>query len=384
MKWPLMHDAVTASDKLALVNFILNSDRYTNGVKVKEFEAEWSKWLGAKHSLMVSSGSTANTLLIAAVKEMFGLKNGDKVVVPACTWVTNISPVFQNGLQPIFCDVNLDNYSFDLDNLKYIAQQHPDVKVVFTTHLMGFPAYTERYKEIFPNAIHLDDLCESHGVKDSHGQKHGANSTGSTFSFYFAHHITTIEGGMISTNNDDLYDLMRMKRSHGMAREAVNPEMYTSRYPDIHKAFLFMTDGYNFRSTELNAVLGLEQLKRLDNYIKVRNMNLELYCELINANPLFHKVHYYPGASNYAFPLIAQEKEVRDKLVKLLDEHDIEHRPVIGGNLLRQPFLKDYQMCTNKDLTNADILHYNGLYIGNSPFVTPTNIRVLQTVLDKL
>jgi len=172
----------------------------------------------------------------------------------------------------------------------------------------------------------LDDLCESHGVKDSHGQKHGANSTGSTFSFYFAHHITTIEGGMISTNNDDLYDLMRMKRSHGMAREAVNPEMYTSRYPDIHKAFLFMTDGYNFRSTELNAVLGLEQLKRLDNYIKVRNMNLELYCELINANPLFHKVHYYPGASNYAFPLIAQEKEVRDKLVKLLDEHDIEHR----------------------------------------------------------
>jgi len=139
MKWPLMHDAVTASDKLALVNFILNSDRYTNGVKVKEFEAEWSKWLGAKHSLMVSSGSTANTLLIAAVKEMFGLKNGDKVVVPACTWVTNISPVFQNGLQPIFCDVNLDNYSFDLDNLKYIAQQHPDVKVVFTTHLMGIP-----------------------------------------------------------------------------------------------------------------------------------------------------------------------------------------------------------------------------------------------------
>ena len=137
MYWPLMEETITLKDRLKMASFVLTSSRLTNGPKVREFEEKWSQWLGVKHSLYVSSGSTANTLLVSSMKEHFGLKDGDKVLVPACTWMTNIAPVIQAGLEPIFCDINLENYSFDLDELKYVAQQHPDIKAVFITHLIG-------------------------------------------------------------------------------------------------------------------------------------------------------------------------------------------------------------------------------------------------------
>ena len=138
--------------------------------------------MGVKHSLYVSSGSTANSLLIAAVKELYNLKDGDKVLVPATTWMTNIAPVFQNGLEPIFCDINLQNFSFDIDELKYIATQHPDIKAVFITHLIGLSSDVEKVREIFPNALILEDVCESHGVEGPSGKKRGTDSVGSTFS----------------------------------------------------------------------------------------------------------------------------------------------------------------------------------------------------------
>ena len=139
-KWPLMKNNITIGDRLKLAKFCLFSDKFTNGKKVKEFESKWSKWLGSKYSLYVSSGSTANYLLLSAVKELYDLKNGDKVLVPSCTWVTNIGPVIQLGFTPIFCDINLDNFSFCEKDLEYIAQQHPDIKLIFVTHLIGFSA----------------------------------------------------------------------------------------------------------------------------------------------------------------------------------------------------------------------------------------------------
>jgi len=156
-------------------------------------------------------------LLLDAVKELyFKNKKKVKVLVPACTWVTNINPVMQLGMEPIFCDINLDNYSFDLDNAAEIAKKHK-IDIVFTTHLLGLPAPTFSLRSIFPKAIMLEDVCESHGVKDIFGHKVGSRSNGSTFSFYFGHHMSTVEGGMVCTNNLALYDLMRMKRSHGMS-----------------------------------------------------------------------------------------------------------------------------------------------------------------------
>ena len=225
MYWPLMEETITLKDRLKMAAFILTSSRLTNGPKVRQLEEKWSEWLGVKHSLYVSSGSTANTLLVSSVKEHYGLKDGDKVLVPACTWVTNIAPIIQAGLEPIFCDINLKNYSFDEDELRYVAEQHPDIKAVFITHLIGLSSDVEKVREIFPKALILEDVCESHGVEGPGGKKRGRESIGSTFSFYFGHHITTIEGGMVSTNNSELYQLMRMKRSHGMAREA-SPELF--------------------------------------------------------------------------------------------------------------------------------------------------------------
>ena len=153
MKWPLMRNNITLGDRFQLAKFVLTSDRFTNGRKVREFESKWSQWLGSKHSLYVSSGSTANLLLLSAVKELYGLKNGDKVLVPSDTWVTNIAPVIQLGFTPIFCDINTDNFSFCEDDLEYISKTHPDIKLIFVTHLIGFPANNNLYKKLFPEAL---------------------------------------------------------------------------------------------------------------------------------------------------------------------------------------------------------------------------------------
>jgi len=385
MKWPLMRNNITLGDRFQLAKFVLTSDRFTNGRKVREFESKWSQWLGSKHSLYVSSGSTANLLLLSAIKELYGLKNGDKVLVPSDTWVTNIAPVIQLGFTPIFCDINTDNFSFCEDDLEYISKTHPDIKLIFVTHLIGFPANNNLYKKLFPDALILDDVCESHGCRSSDGSRVGSNSLGATFSFYFGHHISTVEGGMVSTNNDDLYNLLRLKRSHGLARESDRYDDYVKLYPDISKQFLFVTDGYNFRNHELGAVLGLSQLKRLDSYIERRNNNYQLFINLISKYSHKFKVPvFHSGCSNFCLPLLCKEKEDVDKLKRLFDDNGIEHRPIIGGNLLKQPFLSNYSIVTNKSNLTVDFVHYNGLYLGNNQFIGKKEIDLLDNVLGQL
>lgn len=384
-KWPLMKNNITLGDRYNLAKFVLTSDRFTNGGKVRSFEKEWSKWLGCKHSLFVSSGSTANYLLLAAVKEFYGFKDGDKVLVPADTWVTNIGPVIQLGFTPIFCDINTDNFSFCEEDLEYISKKHPDIKIVFTTHLIGYPANTEKYKQFFPDSIFLDDVCESHGCKNLDGTKVGSDSIGATFSFYFGHHMSTIEGGIVSTNNYELYDLMRIKRSHGLARESEMFDQYKELYPDISKQFLFVTDGYNFRNNELSAVLGLSQLNRLDSYIEKRNENYSMFISLIeNYSNLFYVPKYHEGVSNFCFPIICKDVRYAHRLRKVFDQNGIEHRPIIGGNLLKQPFLKDYSITTSKKELNVDIVHYNGIYLGNNHFIGEQEINLLSDILSLL
>jgi CDP-6-deoxy-D-xylo-4-hexulose-3-dehydrase len=381
-----MEDTISFRDRLKMATFLLTSSRLTNGPKVREFESKWSEWLGVKHSLYVSSGSTANSLLIAAVKEHYNLKDGDKVLVPATTWMTNIAPVFQNGLQPIFCDINLQNFSFDIDELKYIATQHSDIKVVFITHLIGLSSDVEKVREIFPNALILEDVCESHGVEGPDGKKRGTDSVGSTFSFYFGHHMTTIEGGVVCTNNTELYELMRLKRSHGMAREG-SPHMfkkYSEENPDIDPAFLFMTDGYNFRNHEVCAVLGLSQIKRLDKNIEIRKKNYHYWMEGIMSG-LGPENYIIPenqsGNSSFSFPIIAKEKSLADYLKRSFLKADIEYRPIISGNILLHPAFKKYKLCTTKESSNVSVLHSNGLYVGNSQFVNNQKIDRLISLM---
>ena len=390
MYWPLMEETITLKDRLKMASFVLTSSSLTNGPKVREFEEKWSQWLGVKHSLYVSSGSTANTLLVSSMKEHFGLKDGDKVLVPACTWMTNIAPVIQAGLEPIFCDINLENYSFDLDELKYVAQQHPDIKAVFITHLIGLSSDVEKVCEIFPDALILEDVCESHGVEGPNGKRGKSKySVGSTFSFYYGHHITTVEGGMVCTNNTALYELMRMKRSHGMAREA-SPEkfkQYASENPDVDPAFLFMTEGFNLRNHEICAVLGLSQIKRLDKNIQIRKENYKYWWDKSTQMGEWWQWKYYlpeyqEGNSSFCFPLIARGIALVQTLKYKFKEEGIEYRPIISGNILRHPAFKQYKLCTERETPNVCLLHMNGLYVGNSQFVNKEKLDRLISIMD--
>jgi CDP-6-deoxy-D-xylo-4-hexulose-3-dehydrase len=385
MKWPLMGETITLSDRLKLAYFVLTTKKFTSGEKLKTFEQEWSRWLGAKHSLYVSSGSTANFLLVAAVKELYGLKHGDKVLLPACTWVTNVGPILQLGFEPVFCDVNLQNFSFDIEDAKKIAKKHNDIKLIFVTHLLGFSASNEALKEIFPDALIIDDICESHGCTDKNGIKRGSDSLGATFSFYFGHHMSTIEGGMISTNNTDLYDIMKMKRSHGLARESTRFDKYANENPGIDRQFLFITDGYNFRNHEVGAVLGLSQLARLDSMIERRKKNYKRFTEILAQYPnLFYQLSYDDSNSSFCLPFICKTDTIMQNMKNVFKEHGIEYRPVVSGNLMKQPFLKDYKLAVEKERNTVDIIHEQGVYVGNNHFVSDDDMDFLQEIIRNI
>jgi CDP-6-deoxy-D-xylo-4-hexulose-3-dehydrase len=376
MWWPLMQPTITESDKKALVDFIYSTDKYTCGNKVKEFEDDWSEWLGSKFSLYVTSGSTANLLLMASVKELYEIPDGSKVLVPACTWVTNVSPVFQVGLEPVFCDIDLERYSFDMS-----ALPDEDIKIVFATHLLGLNSPIEELKKKYPNAIFIEDICESHGVRGPDGNKRGSKGVGSTFSFYYGHHMTTIEGGMISTDNELLYELMKIKRSHGMAR-LLSPKFYDEAIqnnPNIDPSFLFLTDGYNFRNTELNAVLGIEQLKRLDSHIDIRRKNFDSFIKRLNPEH-FYVPYNDPGNSSFVLPFVCKEPGNVTKLKSIFNDLGIEYRPIVAGNLLLHPFLKKWK--DTAKVPNAEILNNNGVYIGNNQFINEEMIDTIFRVIN--
>ena len=351
-----------------------------------QFEKAWSKWLGCNYSLFVSSGSTANFLLVAAVKEKYALQAGSKVLVPACTWVTNVAPIMQLGLEPVFCDVELSTFSFDLTHMKQLREIHGDeIRAVFVTHLLGLNANVEAFKELFPRAIFMEDICESHGVTDERGVKRGAGSSvGATFSFYYGHHMTTVEGGMVSTDDAELYELMRLKRSHGMARELSTSAAFASacvQHPAIDPRFLFLTDGYNFRNTDLGAQLGLTQLERLSTSVRIRQENHAAFVQVLQR----YDTHFYipsaaPTNSSFCLPFICKTRALYLVLKVAMEVAGIETRPVVGGNLLRQPFLKDH---AHVHTANADLLNEQGFYIGNNQFVTAEQVRALQPIIQE-
>ena len=382
--WPLMKNTISKKDIDVLINFIKKTKMFTSSKNVLLFEKKWNEWLGSKYSLFVSSGSTANMLLISAIKEKYKLEYGDKVLVPCCTWSTNIAPVIQLGLIPVFCDINLYDFSFDINSLKKISKEHKDIKVVFVTHLLGIPANIELYKNIFPNSIFIEDACEAAGT-EINGIKVGTFSEVSSFSFYFGHMMTCIEGGMVSTNDLELYHLMKLKRSHGLARELPHDEFIkqSQKYSDIDPKFLFLTDGFNFRNTEIAAVLGISQLKRLDITNKKRKENYQLFIDCITNYKDYFFIPKTEGNCSFCLPFICKSSIFKNELQRKLNQSGIETRPVVGGNLLKQPFLQKY----NNSITpyyNADILNDNGFYVGNNHFVFKKHLNVLFKIIDTL
>ncbi len=384
-RWPLMANAIGEIEKTALIEFIKESNRFTNGPQVKEFEDAWAEWLGVKHSVFVNSGSSANTLLLWAIKKLRFQDPYEKMVVltPACTWATNIATMQQFQIDFVIGDNDLFDFGFSEESLEKLQHEHPEINVVWATHLMGSPSNMELISRYFPDAIIIEDCCESHGaVFDS--EKVGTLGVGSTFSFYFGHHMTTIEGGMISTDDDDLYYTLKMLRSHGMSRElpAHIREKYETNSPSIDPRFLFPLGGFNFRNTEINAVLGKQQLAQLDQFIAVRKANLIRFDELLACYPELFERFNTEGNSSMVLPFLCKTPEIRERTMETLERHGIETRPFLVGNILEQPFVEtsDAQLPT----PNADYLHENAFYIGNNQFIGAEEFVVLEGALAEV
>jgi CDP-6-deoxy-D-xylo-4-hexulose-3-dehydrase len=371
--WPLINDNVTPSDRKILSDFILSGERLTNGPKVKEFEKAWSEWLGVKHSVMLNSGASANYIQVAIVKH---LKGKGEVIVPSLSWVSDCSSVINLGMDLIFVDINLNNFSMSYESLK--AAITPNTKAIMLVHGLGFNALNDKIIELAKenNIMLLEDVCESHGAKfkDKYAGTYGDISC---FSFYFGHHMTTIEGGMICTNDEEIYQLAKMFRSHGFVREASLEvqNYYKENYPELNPLFTFSVPGFNMRSTELNAVLGLEQLKRLDFNIEARRKNFQTWIDNLNPD-LYYTDYDVEGNSNFALPLIYFNPFNEDKICDILTEEKVEYRlgTIGGGSQVYQPYILNSPHRIPNTLPNSDIIHKTSLYVGNHPELTEEQI----------
>jgi len=385
--WPLMRNNITREDLDCLVEFLKQEDPIlTQSTNVREFEREWSQWLGVKHSVFVHSGSAANLVTIAALRQ---LKGEGEVIVPTLTWVSDISSVLHAGLNPVFVDINPRTLGMDIGQV--LDKINENTKAVFLTHVLGYNGLDQKLLEELAkrNIPLIEDCCEAHGATHN-GHRVGSLGWASNFSFYYAHHLSTVEGGMVCTNDDELCEFIRIYRSHGMVREAseqATKDYYTSKHPDLNPDFIFAYPAYNVRGTELNAVIGRNQLKRLDDNNAIRTRNLKLFLNGLNSSK-YQTDFAVEGSSNYAFTLVLRKPDdaLRDRVEHALRKLKVEFRrgTAGGGNQLRQPYARqrfgdEYQ---NYPFTNH--VHFYGWYIGNYPDLEPERITALTQLLNTL
>ncbi len=359
----------------------------TQASNVKKFEEKWSKWLGVKYSVFVNSGSSANFISMNIVDIISKKK---EVLVPSLTWISDINSVIVNNLKPKFIDINLKNLSMDYNHIKESISKNTGA--IFLTHAQGFNGLSQNLLNLLKKkkVLLIEDVCESHGAIFNK-KKLGTFGLISNFSFYYAHHLSTIEGGMICTNNKKIYEIARMLRSHGMLRETGNnvyEKKVKKKYPKLSPKFIFMYAGYNFRNNEIGAVIGLNQLKRLDVNNRIRAKNFKFFLRHLDKNK-FYTDFDLKGNSNYAFPIILKTKQIfkRNLFEKKLKLAGIEFRRgnAGGGNQLRQPYLKNIAKKINfKKFKNVDRVHFFGYYIGNYPSLKINKIKIICNFLNSL
>lgn len=387
MNFPLMRNNILREDLDAVIEHLKQDDPIlTNGPKVREFEAEWSKWLGVKYSVFVNSGASANLLSMAVLKIRH--PEGGEVIVPPLTWISDIASVIQNGFTPVFVDI--DPRTLAMDSKQVIDKLNDKTRAVFLTHVQGFDGLTDGLiSELNKRNVPLiEDVCESHGATHN-GTKAGSIGWMSNFSFYYAHHMSTIEGGMICTNDEEVYQQVRMLRSHGMVRESNDQNVrktWIDANPELNPDFIFAYPAYNVRNTELGGILGLKQLKRLDSVVERRTQNLKRFLSKIDSNKYFtdFKVE---GSSNYAFNLILKEPDdvLVNRLMDKLRAERVEFRrgSAGGGNQVRQPYLKGIVPDGYfKELPKTDHVHFYGFYIGNFPDLRDEEVDQIVAIVN--
>lgn len=389
MNYPLMRNNILREDLDAVIDHLKQDDPIlTHGPNVRAFEKEWSEWLGVKHSVFVNSGASANLLTMAILKIRH--PEGGEVITPPLTWISDVASVLQNGFDPVFVDI--DPSTLAMDAKLILSKLTPKTRAVFLTHVQGFDGLTdELLSELAKRNIPLiEDVCESHGATHQ-GQKLGSFGWISNFSFYYAHHMSTIEGGMICTDDPLVYQQARMLRSHGMVRELDDPVLkttYQANHPELNPDFIFAYPAYNVRNTEIGGILGRSQLKRLDKNVDRRTHNLLRFLKQIDKN-IYQTDFKVEGSSNYAFNLILKEAddELVQRLMQSMRAAGIEFRrgSAGGGNQLRQPYLKgivpaDYH--TQFPITEH--VHFYGFYIGNFPDLRDDEVDAIVKVLNSV
>lgn len=389
MKFPLMRNNILREDLDAVIEHLKQDDPIlTHGPHVRAFEAEWSAWLGVKYSVFINSGASANLLSMAVLKIRH--PEGGEVIVPPLTWVSDVASVLQNGFTPVFVDI--DPRTLGMDPKQIIAKLTPKTRAVFLSHIQGFNALTdELIAELERRGIPLiEDVCESHGATHK-GRKAGSIGWLSNFSFYYAHHMSTIEGGMICTNDEETYQKVRMLRSHGMVRESNNDTVkaeYREQNPELNPDFIFAYPAYNVRGTEIGGILGRSQLKRLDANVERRTQNLKRFLGKIDASK-YRTDFELEGSSNYAFNLILKEADddfVQRLMVKMRAA-GVEFRrgSAGGGNQVRQPYLKGVVPDGHyKEFPETEHVHFYGFYIGNFPDLRDEEVDELCGILNSI
>ena len=386
---PLMYNNFAKSDMDAVRKLIKKKDLIlTQSKNVLEFEKKWSKWLGARYSVFVNSGSSANLISMLILKSFSPKKK--EIILPTLTWVSDINSVLIAGFKPVFVDIEPRTLSMNQDQI--LKKINKNTLAVFVTHVQGFNSLSDKVlKKIKRRKILLiEDVCESHGATFK-GKKLGTFGQISNFSFYYAHHMSTIEGGMICTNDKQIYEKARIFRSHGMARESKNTKFQKKiikKYPKLSPQFIFLHPTFNFRNNEIGAVIGMSQLKRLDKNNRERTKNLNLFLKLLDKTK-YRTDYEVSGSSNYAFPVVFKNKsfEFRNRFESTLKKYNIEFRRgnAGGGNQLRQPYLKPYIKKINfRNFPEVDHIHFFGYYIGNYPGLSKSKIIKVCEILNKI
>ena len=384
MRVPLMRNAFLneVETKQKLADFIRGAEMFSMGKECTKFEKKFAEWQGCKHALLFNSGGSANLALLQSLKSLGRLKEGDKVGFSSLTWSTNVMPIIQMGMVPVPVDVDKKTANVMSWNLLERLKD-TNLQAFFATNVLGYAGDLAEIKRLCVERgiVFIEDNCEGLGGRIA-GDRFGNFGVGSTFSFFVAHHMSTIEGGMFCTNDDELCRMMKISRANGWDRNVLPEEQERMRAPykinPFFAKYSFYNLAFNFRPTEITGFLGQEQMQYLDENIKKRLANHAQFDAAILANDdLIHiKWDHIDSISPFGLIVLCKTPELRDKYLKRFMDNEIEVRPVIAGNMQNQPFYKNYVKVLY-DLPNTDFYNSCGFYCGNYPEMTKEDVNLI-------
>ena len=373
------------TDELAIANKILASSNLTMGKNVKEFESKFASYIGTEYAVMFNSGSSANLAIITALKYIKDSKmqEGDNIIVPAVSWSTTYYPITQNGFILNFVDIDLDTLNIDISKIENAI--NPKTKAIFAVNLLGNPANLIKLNELAEkyDLILLEDNCESLGASIE-SRMTGSIGFASSHSFFFSHHICTMEGGMVNTNSKELMETLISLRAHGWTRGLeINNSVFSSSGNDWEDLYRFVLPGFNLRPTELSGAIGVKQLEKLPGFVKKRRENADFFIDKFKDSQNY-KIQIELGNSSwFGFSIILQNKLIgkRKEIIELLTTNGVETRPIVAGNFTVNPVMKFLKFLPIPPLPAADLIHNEGFFIGNHHFDVSNEISHVYSIL---